>query len=279
MSDSSTLFDTAVLESNQPNRAVERPKSRAPARSLGKPAAPSAGIAVSWARTEQEIQEAQHLRYRVFAEESGAQLSGPEGLDVDRFDPYCDHLLARNLDTLEVIGTYRVLAPHRAARAGGLYAEREFDLSRLGHLRNKMIEIGRACVHVDFRGGGVIMSLWAGLAAYMEQHGYESMLGCTSVSIRDGGHHAADLYDSLCVSHLSAPEYRAFPIIGLPVDHLRTGSPAQPSALLKGYLRVGAKICGAPAWDAEFNTADFLTLLRLSDVGTRYLKHFLRGMP
>src|SRR6202161_3071231 len=130
-------------------------------------------LQVTWARTDDELREAQRLRYRVFADEMGARLTGPAGLDVDAFDSYCDHLLVRDLDTLKVVGTYRALPPHQAARVGRLYAESEFNVSRLTHLRPKMVEVGRSCVHPDYRSGAVIMSLWGGLAAYMMHHRYE----------------------------------------------------------------------------------------------------------
>jgi putative hemolysin len=232
-------------------------------------------LQVAWARTDEELREAQRLRYRVFAEEMGAQLSGPAGLDVDSFDHYCDHLLVRDLDTLQVVGTYRVLPPHQALSAGRLYAEGEFDLSRLAHLRPKMVEVGRSCVHADYRSGSVIMSLWGGLGSYMTYNGYETMLGCASVPMGDGGHYAANLYCSLDAGALTAPEYRAFPHTPLPVDDLRTGARVAPPPLIKGYLRLGAKLCGAPAWDPDFNTADFLTLFRLSEINARYARHFL----
>src|SRR6201996_9679739 len=154
-------------------------------------------LQVSWARTDEELREAQRLRYRVFAEEMGARLSGPAGRDVDAFDAYCDHLLVRDLDTLKVVGTYRALPPHQAARIGRLYAESEFDVSRLTHLRAEMVEVGRSCVHADYRSGAVIMSLWAGLAAYMKHNGFETMLGCAGVARVDGGHYAADLHSAL----------------------------------------------------------------------------------
>ena len=232
-------------------------------------------LQVAWARTEEELREAQHLRYRVFADEMGARLTGPAGLDVDAFDHYCDHLLVRDLDTLKVVGTYRALPPHQAARIGRLYAESEFDVSRLTHLRPKMVEVGRSCVHPDYRSGAVIMSLWGGLAAYMMHNGYETMLGCASVSMADGGHYAANLYCALRDNAMTSQEYRAFPHTPLPVEELQTGAKVAPPPLVKGYLRVGAKICGAPAWDPDFNTADFLTLLRLSEINDRYARHFL----
>jgi putative hemolysin len=235
-------------------------------------------LQVAWARSDDALREAQRLRYRVFADEMGARLSGPPGLDVDAFDAYCDHLLVRDLDTLKVVGTYRVLPPHQAARIGRLYAESEFDVSRLTHLRPKLVEVGRSCVHPDYRHGAVIMSLWGGLAAYMMHNGYETMLGCASVGMNDGGHYAANLFCSLPADALAAHEYRAFAHTPLPVEELRTGVAVSPPPLVKGYLRLGAKICGAPAWDPDFNTADFLTLFRLSEINARYARHFIGNM-
>jgi putative hemolysin len=232
-------------------------------------------LQVAWARTDEELREAQRLRYRVFADEMGARLTGPAGLDVDAFDMYCDHLLVRDLDTLKVVGTYRALPPHQAVRIGRLYAESEFDVSRLTHLRAKMVEVGRSCVHPDYRSGAVIMSLWGGLASYMMHNGYETMLGCASVAMADGGHYAANLYCGMRDKDMTSQEYRAFAHTPLPVDELQTGAVVTPPPLIKGYLRLGAKICGAPAWDPDFNTADFLTLLRLSEINARYARHFL----
>lgn len=233
-------------------------------------------IQVYVARDLAEIKEAQRLRYRVFAEEMGASLPyNSEGLDVDSFDAYCDHLIVRDRETLQVVGTYRVLPPEQAKIIGRLYSESEFDLARLQHLLPKTVEIGRSCVHEDYRSGGVIMALWAGLGSYMKQHGYEIMLGCASVPMGDGGHYAASLNRILQEKHLAPLEYRSFPKLPLPLDKLNSSLAVEPPPLLKGYLRVGAKICGDPAWDPDFNTADFLTMFRLSDINPKYAKHFL----
>lgn len=232
-------------------------------------------LIVAWARDSEEIREAQHLRYRVFADEMGATLKGATGLDIDEYDEYCDHLLVRDKASLKVVGTYRVLPPHQAGRLGKLYAEGEFDLSRFKHLRPKMLELGRSCVHPDYRSGSVIMTLWSGLAGYMKKHGYETMLGCASVPMADGGHYAASLYTQLQQRAMTSPEYRATPHIPLPIADLQSNLAVEPPALMKGYLRLGARICGAPAWDPDFNTADFLTLFRLSEINPRYARHFL----
>lgn len=233
-------------------------------------------LGVTWARHADEVEEAQRLRYKVFAEEMGARLNTKvAGLDIDMYDRYCDHLIVRDLNTLKVVGTYRVLPPHQAKKIGGLYSESEFDLVRLNHLKPKMLELGRSCVHQDYRSGSVIMALWSGIGAYMQQNGYESMLGCASVSMADGGHYAASLYQKLAATSLAPIEYHAFPRLALPIEELNSNLDIDAPPLVKGYLRIGARICGAPAWDPDFNTADFLTLLRLADINPRYAKHFL----
>lgn len=236
---------------------------------------------VSLARNADEIAEAQRLRYKVFAEEMGAQINSAanpktSGLDVDGFDAFCDHLLVRESTSHQVIGTYRILSPHKAFEAGGYYSAGEFDISRLAHLSSSMVELGRACVHQDYRHGGTITMLWAGLAKYMQTHNYEYMIGCASVPMQDGGHMAASLYHQLKDTHLSPAEYRVFPHNPLPIDALNKDLPVICPPLIKGYLRLGAYICGAPAWDAAFNTADMLVLLPLSKINSRYAAHFLK---
>lgn len=231
---------------------------------------------ISWTSNPKEVKEAQRLRFKVFAEEMGASLPAhPEDLDIDEFDAYCDHLLIRDQETLKVVGTYRVLPPHKAAEIGRLYSDSEFDLSRLNHLRPKMVELGRSCVHADYRSGAVIMALWSGLAQYMQKHDYEIMLGCASIPMADGGHFAASLYNSLSNDQMAPVENHAFPRLPLPLERLNGGLQVEPPPLIKGYLKLGAKICSAPAWDPDFNTADVLTMLRLSEINPRYAKHFL----
>jgi len=233
-------------------------------------------LQVSWAKDAVEVEEAQRLRFKVFAEEMGATLASySEGLDIDEFDAYCDHLIIRDEDTLRVVGTYRVLPPHKAQEIGKLYSDSEFDLSRLQHLRPKMVEVGRSCVHQDYRSGAVIMALWSGLAEYMLRNNYEIMLGCASIPMNDGGHFAASLYNGLSPDQIAPIECHGFPKVPLPLARLNGGLDVEAPPLIKGYLKLGAKICSAPAWDPDFNTADLLTMLRLSEINPRYAKHFL----
>ncbi len=233
-------------------------------------------LSVALARNAEEVREAQRLRFQVFAEEMGAQLvSASSGLDQDEFDSVCDHLLVRNTDSGEVVGTYRILSPEQAARIGGYYSEQEFDLGRLTPLRSGMVEIGRSCVHPDYRGGAVITLLWSGLADYLRRHDYDYLMGCASVDMADGGHTAANLYRKLHAEVLSPVEWRVFPRVPLPLSRLGNDAKVSTPPLIKGYLRVGAYICGEPSWDSEFNCADFMMLLSVKQMNEQYARHFM----
>jgi putative hemolysin len=123
----------------------------------------------------------------------------------------------------------------------------------------------------------VIALLWAGLAQYMQQNGYEYIIGCASMSMVDGGHSAASAYSRLAEKYMSPAEYRVFPRCPLPLHELDRSAPPSVPPLIKAYLRVGAWVCGEPAWDPDFNTADLLMMLPLSRVDQRYAKHFMRN--
>jgi putative hemolysin len=232
-------------------------------------------LQVRMATGESEIREAQRLRYRVFAEEMGARLTTRSpGVDEDLFDRHCDHLVVRDQDTDAVVGTYRILPPPAARRAGAYYSEGEFDLTRLHNLRNTLVEVGRSCIDAEYRSGAVIALLWAGLARYMTEHGFDYLIGCASIGMADGGHNAANVFASL-QDHLSPLEYRAFARHPLPWEHLQSSAPVEVPALIKGYLRAGAWVCGEPAWDPDFNTADLLVMLPMARIDARYARHFV----
>lgn len=234
-------------------------------------------LTTSLARTEAEIVEAQHIRFKVFAEEMGAKLPNTEQeLDVDRYDYYCEHLLVRDNSDNKVVGTYRILSPEQAVNAGGYYSETEFDISRLLHLRGSMMEVGRSCVHPDYRNGATITQLWSGLADYVSKHGHEYLIGCASISINDGGHYAASVYNKVHKLHAAPAEYRVFPHCRLPLESLNQNLDVIIPPLIKGYLRLGAQIAGEPAWDPDFNCADLFILLPVARLNERYAKHFMR---
>ena len=233
-------------------------------------------LTLSIARDIDEVREAQHLRYKVFAEEMGANIQSKNALDQDGFDKFCDHLIIRENMSNKVVGTYRILNPKMANEAGGYYSAGEFDISRLQPLFDRTVEVGRACVHPDFRNGGTISMLWAGLAKYMQANNYEYMMGCGSVGMSDGGHVAACLFKQLSEKYLAPIEYRVFPHCALPLSALNQSLAVNCPPLIKGYLRLGAYIYGEPAWDPDFNTADMLVMLPLSRINKRYADHFFK---
>ena len=240
---------------------------------------PVGKISVGWARHQDEVRQAQRLRYRVFALEMGATLPRTlPGHDIDLFDDFCEHLLVRDAASQEVIGTYRVLTPTQARRAGSTYSDTEFDLSRLNGLRDRMVELGRSCVHAEHRHGGVILALWGALAEFMARNQLDTMIGCASIPMQHngvlGGHAAASIWRQVSQTHLAAIEFRVTPHLALPVEQLDDSLELEPPALIKGYLRLGAKVLGAPAWDPDFYSADLPMMMRIADLPARYLKHF-----
>lgn len=264
-------------------------------------------LTASWADSGEEVCEAQQLRYRVFALEMGACLTPPAGtapgLDVDRFDPFCDHLLVHACQSgrrarTTLVGTYRVLSPAAAQRAGGFYMDTEFDLASLALLRRDAVELGRSCVAPGWRSGAVIMVLWSALGAYMRSHGAQTMIGSASIALPENLQRVAQLWHQLRDSHLVPLAWRVRPYAGLPghladltkasevagvapVLHSAATNPALGVSalalppLIKGYLRCGARLLGPPALDLAFNTADLPLMLKVDDLAPRYRRHFL----
>jgi putative hemolysin len=264
--------------------AQERLASHMPitlASGIARPPQPApGGITVSWARHQDEVRAAQRLRFDVFAGEMGARLNSTlPGHDIDLFDNYCEHLLVRDTATAQVIGTYRVLTPVQAKRVGSTYSDTEFDLTRLRGLRERMVELGRSCVHPDHRHGGVILALWSALAEFMARNQLDTMIGCASIPMLHKGmvcgDAAASIWHQVQATHLAPIEHQVRPRLPLPLDRLDLNLAVEPPALIKGYLRLGAKVLGAPAWDPDFNSADLPMMMRLADMPPRYRKHFL----
>jgi putative hemolysin len=213
-----------------------------------------------------DVVAAQRLRYRVFADEMGAKLPDAElGLDRDRFDPYCDHLLVRDEESGLVVGTYRMLPAREARKLGGFCSERFFDLGALGEARG-LVELGRACVHPSYRNGAVLRLLWAGVARYLVDGGFERALGCASIFLGDDPDAAESACRYLLDNHLTAPAWRVTPRVPFPMDEGSAPSRHAVPSLIRGYLALGAEVCGAPAYDAEFGTADVLVTLAVECV-------------
>ncbi|MQA64120.1 MAG: GNAT family N-acetyltransferase [Actinophytocola sp.] len=228
------------------------------------------------AQNSDEVIAAQRLRHQVFAQEMGARLDSIlDGVDADSFDELCDHLVVRDDRSGDIVGTYRMLPPERAAEAGGLYADTEFDLTALDPLRSTLVETGRSCVHPDHRSGAVVSLVWAGIARYMLLTGHRYLAGCASVPLAGGGSYAAGVWDAVRAKHLSADDRRVAPLHPWKFDDVEWPHRAVLPPLLRGYIRLGAKVCGPPAHDPAFGVADFFVLLDLYTLDVRYLKYFL----
>ena len=196
-------------------------------------------------------------------------------LDADPFDEVCDHLMVQDMNSNEVVGTYRLQPGPRAQARRGYYSAQEFDLAPFEPMRSEVIELGRACVSKQHRNLMVLKLLWKGIAAYANNHGGRYLLGCSSINSVDPRVGAA-LYANLSATHLASPELRTFPVptMACPLDDRAQTVPELPK-LLAAYLSLGAKIAGPPALDREFKTIDFLTVLDLSNLPPRASKRFL----
>jgi putative hemolysin len=240
------------------------------------PAEATAQYSLLVAHDDAEVRAAQRLRHHVFAEEMGANLhSEAPGLDVDYFDEFCDHLVVRHDPTGEIVGCYRMLPPQRAREAGRLYSDGEFELSALAGIRGALVETGRSCVHPDHRSGAVVGLVWAGIARYMLLSGHEWLAGCASVPLHDGGELAAGVWDTVSHKNYAPDEHRVTPRNPWHVDAAPRPAKATIPPLLRGYLRLGAWVCGEPALDEDFGVADFFVLLSMARVDQRYLRFFL----
>ena len=237
---------------------------------------PTPRFSLGFARCQEEILESQRLRFRIFAEELGAQIDGgAEGIDCDQYDRWCRHLLVRDTETGRLVACTRILTDDMAPNAGGFYSAGEFDLSMIDALPGRVMEIGRTCVDRDYRNGAVIATLWQGLAQFLTEESYDYLFGCASIGLEDGGAQAHAILQQIKAKSMS-PEYqRVRPYYPLPAVDGRASDKVRMPPLLKAYLSLGAKACGEAYWDRDFNCADVFMLLNVSDLNPRYARHFL----
>lgn len=231
---------------------------------------------VELASCEEAVREAQALRYRVFGEEMGATLKGGEpGLDVDELDPLCQHLLVREAKTGRVVGCTRILTDEGTARRGRFYSEGEFDLGPITALPGRKLEVGRTCIAREFRQGSAIAVLWSGLAAFIQLHGFDYLFGCASLPLGEQDVQAAAIMSRLRRQALAPEPLRVTPRVPLHATEVPEGIDPPLPALVRAYVRLGAKACGEPCRDADFQVADVLMLLDIDELNPAYSRHFL----
>jgi len=241
------------------------------------------GLEVKITRDEGEIREAQKLRFEVFNLElnKGLQSSYEHNLDIDEFDSCCDHVIVRDLGSGDVIGTYRLLLGSDARKHIGFYSEHEFDLTHIKQLDGELLELGRSCARKDFRDRALIPLMWETIAQYVKAHTVRYIFGCGSLYTTDPAE-VSEPFSLFKQKYYSAPEFRVDPLAfcrcpGVDGDLKIADEQAvfvKVPGLLKSYLRLGAVVCGPPALDREFGTADFFMLLDIQNLSAEYLNRF-----
>lgn len=232
---------------------------------------------VELAADESEVREAQALRYRVFGEEMGARLQGAEqGLDCDDFDSVCQHLLVREPRSGQVVACTRLLSDANAERLGRFYSQGEFDLGAIPALPGRKLEVGRTCVAPDYRQGSAIAVLWSGLAGFIHLHRFDYLFGCASVPLGDQDLQAAAIMNRLRRQAFAPESLRVVPRLPLGASEVDPEILDAPlPALLRAYVRLGARACGEACRDPEFGVADVLMLLDVRELNPAYSRHFL----
>jgi putative hemolysin len=230
---------------------------------------------VTLAQSPEDLIECQRLRYRVFNLELGEGLSTSDrsGLDIDPFDSFCDHLMVRDMETGKLVGTYRLQTGDVARKNLGYYGNQLFDFSAYDRVQSEVLELGRACVHIDYRNIMVLHALWKGIAVYATRQDSRYLIGCSSISSQDENLGVA-MYESL-KKYLVEEGLRTTPQPGH--DCQTTGARLEaprPPRLFRAYLEISGRICGPPAIDREFKTIDFLTLVDLANLPERVRTRF-----
>lgn len=228
------------------------------------------------ALTEAERESAYRLRFTVFNLEmnEGLESAYVDGLDKDRYDDVCDHLIIEDKATGAIVGTYRLQMGDVAGRAFGYYSEQEFSFVPYEHMRSQIVELGRACIHRSHRSPEVLHLLWRGIARYALANGGRYMMGCCSLNSQDPemGHAVfASLASCMVEPELLTVATPAY-VLSAPA---KTVEEERAPKLLRAYLAIGARICSEPAIDREFKTIDFLTLLDLHTLHPRVAARFL----
>jgi len=229
------------------------------------------------AETLAEREAACRLRFKVFNLEMGEGLAASysNGLDRDRFDSFCDHLIVEDSSEGEIVGTYRMQSGWSAGQSLGYYSEQEFDFSPYEKIRGEVLELGRASIDREHRSSEVLTLLWRGIAQYARFYRLRYLIGCSSLNSRDpkaGWSMYRQLSGFPAPAALCTRPRRRFE---LPEEHANATQEVKVPKLLKTYIAVGARICAAPAWDREFGTIDFLTLLDLTQLSAAARSRFL----
>ncbi|MBX2847792.1 MAG: GNAT family N-acetyltransferase [Acidiferrobacterales bacterium] len=220
---------------------------------------------VRLAHSVEQIEAAQNLRYRVLFKESGGQITREmlnSEREEDEWDEVAYHVIVldrKNSD--EVVGTLRLVSNQALAVDQPFYTEHAFALNGIRENYEKIIELSRACVSPEGRGGAILMLIWKFTMQFIEKNGYQLMFGCASFKGTDYLDHK-QILSYLYHKHLADPNLMPKPkpqvncvAIGefsaKPEKGKKRG--AVPT-MLRGYLKIGARISDYAIIDPIFNT-------------------------
>ena len=241
---------------------------------------------IKLAENEDEVQQALRLRFEIFNLEQGKGLKEAEqtGIDRDEFDDYCFHLIVIEKKEKRIVGTYRLHPGPVAYEARGFYSEREYNIQGIGKIATETLEVGRSCVAPEFRSGATVAMLWGGIGELMNRIRLRYLLGCVSLETVDPAvgwalyeHYKDNGKVSTVLSATARQKFALKKPTETEINTIRENRSLLLCAvppLLKGYLRLGTKICGEPVFDDEFGTIDYLILLDTGKLNERYAKHF-----
>ena len=243
------------------------------------------------AEKKSELKKAQALRYSVFYKEKKAIPTISKKilrLDYDKVDKFADHLIVidKNRKGIKnkIVGTYRLLRGDIAARCGGFYTSSEFDLSNIlsSFKNNQILELGRSCVHQNYRNGTIMNLLWKAIAEYVKLYDIKILLGCASFHGTDVMKYTNELSylrknfslpDELSVKSLDTKIYPVYTEINSNTNDLKTFVKLPP--LIKGYLRIGGKVSRDCFVDYKFNTIDLCVIVTTDNIDEKYKKKYL----
>lgn len=234
-------------------------------------------LSVSIATGADEIRETLRLRHQVFIKEMRANFRRcANDIEEDEFDQHSRHILVRDDATGEVVGSTRLLLQDDAALAGMFFTEIEFELEHILTLPGRFMEIGRHCIHADYRNSGVLRLLWAAIVQQMQAHDIDHLLACVSMPMDEDGAYARTLIAQLPARHFTPRHLRATPRLPLPMQDASIPVPLTQPASLTTYLRMGALVCGDSCWNPLFDCADVLLLVHRSQMVPRHARHVQR---
>lgn len=238
-------------------------------------------LTVKLADRPEEIEQALRLRYQVFVEEEKIEtMMNDSGMERDAYDDDCEHLIVLDEDKGLVVGVYRML-PGNRVRDKGIYTCTEFDLSGFADQLPHALEIGRTCVHPDYRESKTMLLLWNGMLGYYGRDEFTYLMGCASIRADDPRELNA-VYSYFCDRNYAIDRFRIRPLPSHRVEGLQYIGGVDESAafgklppMIKGYLRLGSDVVREPAYDPIFRTYDFCMIMSKDQMSPKYRRHFL----